>query len=590
MHRAACLFFAKCLFFSTLAFGSLAAPAAAEIGADGTEIAGAPSDVGRAAISGDGGWVAFETDTVPIGVSLWSVSTRQVVSVDSEGRSPDVSSDGRWVVYIKDVDGDQQVRLWDRQTATSDVLASATAFASSPSISDDGNVVVWNESRAGTTAEVWRRGVSQVLSIPFTTGTPFVSGDGRYVFGNESMTSGFRYDLQSDLRQVLSVRPAGVSDDGTKVAYNLGEFQPSSRYGVGILDIDTGVVVELETPNPEIVVLSPAARDIVISGDGSTVFFRTPSSLVVRDIDPLDRNAADTYRWSPSRASLDFTDAPGDSIIDVSDDGRAGVGLGTEFGTFSTFAHYTFPPVLTTPEPVDVDVVSAPQLVDQVSRLYSAFFLRPPDAQGLPFWVDQRARGASVVDLANAFVASPEFVDRYGELSNVEFVELIYRNLFDREPDSGGRAFWTSQLSQGAGRGSVMIAFSESPEYVERTGTNPAAPAAASQLWRLYRAYLGRNPDQGGFDYWYTQLANDVSLAAVSEGFARSTEFIDTYGQLTDRAFVELIYRDVLGRSAESGGLAFWVSQLEAGETRGAVMLAFSESPEYLVLTDSLPA
>jgi len=50
---------------------------------------------------------------------------------------------------------------------------------------------------------------------------------------------------------------------------------------------------------------------------------------------------------------------------------------------------------------------------------------------------------------------------------------LIYANVLTRTPDDAGFAFWLDRLQQGTSRGGVMLAFSESPEFVVRTGTTP---------------------------------------------------------------------------------------------------------------------
>jgi hypothetical protein len=43
---------------------------------------------------------------------------------------------------------------------------------------------------------------------------------------------------------------------------------------------------------------------------------------------------------------------------------------------------------------------------------------------------------------------------------------------------------------------------------------------------------------------------------------------------------VTLLYENVLGRPADSAGLADWVGRLNAGATRGQILIGFSESQE----------
>lgn len=65
--------------------------------------------------------------------------------------------------------------------------------------------------------------------------------------------------------------------------------------------------------------------------------------------------------------------------------------------------------------------------------------------------------------------------------------------------------------------------------------------------------------------------------------FTQSTEFTTRYGTLDEEGFIRLLYRNVLGREGEAGGIAFWTQQLN-GRTmdRGTVLLRFAESPENI--------
>ena len=112
-----------------------------------------------------------------------------------------------------------------------------------------------------------------------------------------------------------------------------------------------------------------------------------------------------------------------------------------------------------------------------VERLYLAYFLRAPDTAGLAYWTHEWSRGIPLPVISDAFAASAEFRNRYGALSNDDFVRLVYRNVLDRDPDDAGLRHWTTALFLGASRGQVMLGFSDSEEF-KRTGraTAPAPP------------------------------------------------------------------------------------------------------------------
>jgi hypothetical protein len=100
---------------------------------------------------------------------------------------------------------------------------------------------------------------------------------------------------------------------------------------------------------------------------------------------------------------------------------------------------------------------------------------------------------------------------------------------------------------------------------------------------RLYRALLGRAPDAGGLTFWVgRRRSGSWTLQRMADSFTASSEFRRKYGSLTNRQFVTRIYTDVLGRSADPSGVDFWTRQLDlVRRTRGSVMVGFSESNEY---------
>jgi alpha-tubulin suppressor-like RCC1 family protein len=100
---------------------------------------------------------------------------------------------------------------------------------------------------------------------------------------------------------------------------------------------------------------------------------------------------------------------------------------------------------------------------------------------------------------------------------------------------------------------------------------------------RLYWAYFGRIPDYTGMNYWTKKRRTGTGLSTISQGFANSSEFKRTYGTLSNRLFVALVYQNVLGRPGEASGITYWTGKLDnRTRTRGQVMTGFSESNEYI--------
>ena len=110
-------------------------------------------------------------------------------------------------------------------------------------------------------------------------------------------------------------------------------------------------------------------------------------------------------------------------------------------------------------------------------RLYNASFKRLPDAEKLAYWIDQFSSGRNTIRvIASSFLGSAEFKQRYGEdVSDITFVNTLYKNILGRDADVGGLIYWLGQLDSGAEtRYEVLLGFSESAEnkalFTDMTG------------------------------------------------------------------------------------------------------------------------
>lgn len=121
----------------------------------------------------------------------------------------------------------------------------------------------------------------------------------------------------------------------------------------------------------------------------------------------------------------------------------------------------------------DFTYTPCPEVTDSIYRLYTAYFSRVPEQGGFDFWTSEYSVGNwSLPRMSTFFSESPEFVSLYGSVSDEQFVELIYVNIFGRQADQGGRDYWLNRMAnEGLDRGTVMLNFSESPEYIEQTET-----------------------------------------------------------------------------------------------------------------------
>jgi hypothetical protein len=118
--------------------------------------------------------------------------------------------------------------------------------------------------------------------------------------------------------------------------------------------------------------------------------------------------------------------------------------------------------VMFTDEAVALDTE---QGAGQAYRIYKAAFGREPDQEGLGYWIHQMDQGTTLLQLSAAFLDSDEFAQRYGtNVDDSRFLDAVYTNVLEREPDADGHAYWLNELEQGTQRQQVLASFSESPE------------------------------------------------------------------------------------------------------------------------------
>src|SRR5262249_36858692 len=98
--------------------------------------------------------------------------------------------------------------------------------------------------------------------------------------------------------------------------------------------------------------------------------------------------------------------------------------------------------------------------------------------------------------------------------------------------------------------------------------------ADTAYLTALYRDVLGRSPDDGGLAAWRVALNTGVSRFDVARRFWESPEH---RGQQVDQYFATF-----LSRAADAGGRAFWINSFLGGASEFDVQRGFLTSDEFL--------
>ena len=151
-------------------------------------------------------------------------------------------------------------------------------------------------------------------------------------------------------------------------------------------------------------------------------------------------------------------------------------------------------------------------------------------------------------------------------------VNDIYGTALGRAPDDEGRRYWVDQLRNGMRVQDLGTYFYGSNEYYAAAGS----PGAYVDL--LYRELLGRDADAGGRGYWVAELQRGATPAGVAGGFYASQE--------SRRDRVARLFLSVLGRDVDPGGHQYWADWLsDHDDIDLAANLASSE--EYYVRATS---
>lgn len=228
-----------------------------------------------------------------------------------------------------------------------------------------------------------------------------------------------------------------------------------------------------------------------------------------------------------------------------------------------------------------------------VERLYRYCLGRGSDPVGMSTWVNVlNKRTQNGGEVAYGFLFSEEFLNK--NLSDEQYVEILYRTFLNRKADAQGKATWIKALSDGMSRLYVMNGFSDSVEFREickNCGFSAGKVATkenrdknqgyTAYVSRLYTMALGRGYDAKGLNDW-TGLLNDGTWSAyrvATEGFFHSAEFQNK--NLSNEEFVKVLYRTFLGREYDETGLRDWLNVLKSGKSRDEVIAGFANSKEF---------
>ena len=182
--------------------------------------------------------------------------------------------------------------------------------------------------------------------------------------------------------------------------------------------------------------------------------------------------------------------------------------------------------------------------------------------------------GTSAVGLGTATVAqvSPYVTVALGFLQSGEYdndlVIKDYQQYLARTPTPSEVAYWDNLLANGTSDTQVLAGFLSSAEFFTRAGNSNKAWVDA-----LYLDLLGRSADASGETYWLRQLAGGASMYDVALGFVNSQEH--------ESLVVQSYYQQFLGRTGSTTEVAYWVNAIHQGSSDAQVLAGFLSSQAY---------
>jgi len=200
------------------------------------------------------------------------------------------------------------------------------------------------------------------------------------------------------------------------------------------------------------------------------------------------------------------------------------------------------------------------------------------EASAIVEFADNRDPNGTVLGLravGGAYQIVP--VDPVDRAQKSSFVEALYLDFVGRTPSAAEVLHWVSRLDLGTSRYEVATALSRTDTWITAVVT------------RFYRDTLGRDPDPAGLAGWVQAVRSGTPVTTIASCFYGSDEYLAVManGDLED--WVTDLYRKLLFRAPDAGGVHSWLGAMARGTDRPTVALSFYQADETsIVRVDTL--
>ena len=315
----------------------------------------------------------------------------------------------------------------------------------------------------------------------------------------------------------------------------------------------------------------------------------------------IDATGTDTWQWS--EAPYHFVPTGQTTTLTVN---------GIQFPV-GIYAYAANPSSFYT---VKIDLATEAKDVAIAARLYDTALDRDMTQSEHQFLAKYISNGTlNTTQLATDLMASTEFNQKYGTLTNAQFIERISQNAFGHGASVADLNTYLSQLSAGTvTRAGLVATVAESAEHLadgdvhaitNNTATgSPSATldhttdkqVAANMVTRLYDTVFDRDPSAAELNAGSGKLVSGAETEAqLANDLVSSAEFLTRFGALSNTVFGPVasplsnndfaaqLLMNTLGKGASGDVIQADATLLANGTlTRADLADALSQSPDHL--------
>ena len=235
-----------------------------------------------------------------------------------------------------------------------------------------------------------------------------------------------------------------------------------------------------------------------------------------------------------------------------------------------------------------------PDVVHFVNYLYEYILSRKCDKNGLTGWVTQLStKKETAAQVVYGFVFSNEFLSK--NLSDEDYVKVLYKTILNRTPDKAGLNDWCSVLDYGVSRLCVLRGFIQSPEFgklcskykitagtITLTEARDMNQQVTKYVALSYKNCLNRKASVSELNDWCAKLNHNTARAAsLLQNLLFSAEA--NADGLSHEAYINKLYLTVLQRLPSAGELNEQIAELSK-KSRKTLFTEFCASQEFRTL------